>query len=171
MEPTTNNNPVTDTDPAMAPPFAAFYSEHHERLFRAVTLAIRDVDLASDATDEAMARAAERWDQISAYDTPEGWVYRVALNWSRSVFRSRGRHWKRAPSIVDHDRLPDPDVNDAVARLPRQQRIVVVARYYLDWTLADIAAALDVPIGTVKSRLSRAQDRLTEILEAPNDAS
>lgn len=171
MEPTTNSETVTGTGPAVSPSFAAFYAAHHERLFRAVALAIRDVDLASDATDEAMVRAAEHWEQVSAYDSPGGWVYRVALNWSRSVFRSRGRRWKRAPSIVTRDRLPDPDVSDAVARLPRQQRVVVVARYYLDWTLADIAVALDVPVGTVKSRLSRAQDRLAEILEVSRDTS
>jgi len=151
--------------------FARFYADHHDRLYRALTLTIRDTDLAHEAIDEAMARAAERWNTVGGYDAPEGWVYRVALNWSRSVFRTRGRRWLRAPSIVECDRLPDPDVNNAIARLPHEQRVVVVARYYLDWPLADIATSLDVPVGTVKSRLSRAQKRLADMLEAPHDKS
>ncbi|MEN8114644.1 MAG: sigma factor-like helix-turn-helix DNA-binding protein [Actinomycetota bacterium] len=151
--------------------FARFYAGHHDRLYRALALTIRDTDLAHEAIDEAMARAAERWDKVSDYAAPEGWVYRVALNWSRSVFRTRGRRWLRAPSIVECDRLPDPDVNNAIARLPHEQRVVVVARYYLDWPLADIATSLDVPVGTVKSRLSRAQKRLADILEASHDNS
>ena len=140
--------------------FRDFHLAHRDRLARAVAIAIRDTDLAVDAVDEAMARAAERWNQVSEYDAPQGWVYRVALNWARSILRRRGRRWLRAPSAVHWDQLPNPDVNRAVAGLPERQRVVVVARFYLDWTLDQIAAALDVPAGTVKSRLSRALDRL-----------
>lgn len=78
------------------------------------------------------------------------------MNWARSVLR-RNRYRHRLP-IADSsvDDLPDVDVLHEVARLPHRQRVVVVARCYLDWSLADIAAALDVPTGTVKSRLNRA---------------
>jgi RNA polymerase sigma-70 factor (ECF subfamily) len=133
-------------------------------LARAVAIAICDVDVGVDAVDEAMARAAQRWDQVAAYDAPQGWVYRVALNWARSILRRQARHWLRAPSAVHWDQLPNPDVNRAVAGLPERQRVVVVARFYLDWRIDQIAAALDVPVGTVKSRLSRALDRLAKEL-------
>ena len=146
------------------PTFATFYDTHRERLYRALALTIRDPDLAREAVDEAMARAAQRWATIHDYDAPAGWVFRVALNWSRSVFRRRSHLWRANRPHAVPDSLPDVDVNRAVAGLPEHQRVVVVARFYLDWTIDDIAAALEIPPGTVKSRLSRALSTLAETL-------
>lgn len=138
--------------------FDGFYRTHRDRLYRALVMTIRDADVASEAIDEAMARAAERWASIGAYDAPEGWVYRVALNWARSVFR-RKRPVLHPPELM-WDALPDPDVTKAVAALPYKLRVVVVARYYLDWTNPEIATGLDIPLGTVKSRIHRALAQL-----------
>jgi RNA polymerase sigma-70 factor (ECF subfamily) len=141
--------------------FDAFYAAHRDRLYRALALTIRDTDLAREAVDEAMARAAQRWSQVGGYQAPEGWVYRVALNWSRSVFRRRARSPRIPVAVVTWDTLPDVDVNRAVAALPASHRTVVVARFYLDWSIEQIAAALQIPEGTVKSRLNRATRRLS----------
>lgn len=134
--------------------FDGFYRANRDRLYRALDLTIRDSDLATEAIDEAMARAAQRWEKIGTYDSPEGWVYRVALNWARSVFRKRRPLPWRNEALWDT--LPDPDVSRAVAALPIKLRIVVVARYYLDWSVPQIAEDLEIPEGTVKSRLHRA---------------
>ncbi|MEN8040768.1 MAG: sigma factor-like helix-turn-helix DNA-binding protein [Actinomycetota bacterium] len=142
--------------------FDGFYRTHKDRLYRALVMTIRDADVASEAIDEAMARAAERWNVVADYDAPEGWVYRVALNWSRSVFR-RKRPILDPPELT-WDALPDPDVTRAVAALPYKFRVVVVARYYLDWTNPEIATGLDIPLGTVKSRIHRALAQLEEHL-------
>jgi RNA polymerase sigma factor (sigma-70 family) len=144
--------------------FDGFYRRHRDRLARALALGIRDADLATDAVDEAMARAAERWGTVGTYDSPEGWVYRVALNWSVSALRRRKLHWLRAPSLVQWDRLPNPEVNRAIARLDADVRAIIVARFYLDWTIEQIATALELPVGTVKSRLSRTLDALARQL-------
>jgi RNA polymerase sigma factor (sigma-70 family) len=142
--------------------FDGFYRTSRDRLYRALVVTIRDRDLAIEAIDEAMTRAAERWAVVGEYDFPEGWVYRVALNWSRSVLR------RRRPIVADSeavwDSLPDPDVARAVASLPLRLRTVVVARYYLDWSVPQIADRLDIPIGTVKSRLHRALERVERSL-------
>lgn len=138
--------------------FEGFHRTHRDRLYRALVMTIRNPDVASEAVDEAMARAAERWETVGGYDSPEGWVYRVALNWSRSVFRRR-RPLARSSGLV-WDVLPDPDVTRAVAALPYKMRAVIVARYYLDWSTPQIAEGLDIPLGTVKSRLHRALQRL-----------
>ena len=154
-ETVSNENPVVVS-------FDGFYRENRDRLYRALVMTVRDRDLAAEAVDEAMARAAERWSIVGAYDSPEGWVYRVALNWSRSVFRR-----KRPPlasSEVVWDTLPDPDVSRAVGALRLKFRQVIVARYYLDWSVPQIADRLDIPQGTVKSRLHRALHRLNKDL-------
>lgn len=162
----TTDELVSDEVPAIVG-FDGFYRTHRDRLCRALDLTIRDSDLAIEAIDEAMTRAAQRWEVVGCYDSPEGWVYRVALNWARSAFRRRRPLPWRGEALWDS--LPDPDVSRAVADLPVKLRIVVVARYYLDWSVPQIAEGLEIPEGTVKSRLHRALARLERDLGEAHD--
>jgi RNA polymerase sigma factor (sigma-70 family) len=158
---------ATVSDPATMRNFADFYAEWRDPIRRALALAVGDVTLADEAADEAMTRALARWAKISDYDKPEGWVYRVGLNWSRGLFRKRRyeilTQLDPDPRYIDAPH-PDVDLIAAVGHLSQQLRSIVVARYYLDWSTAAVAAALDIPEGTVKSRLSRALRRLGEEL-------
>jgi len=61
--------------------FSEFYDEWRNPIRRALAIAVGDITLADEAVDEAMTRAVESWDKISGYERPEGWVYRVGLNW------------------------------------------------------------------------------------------
>lgn len=149
--------------------FEEFYPEAHDAVFRALVLTVGDPELTADAVQEALARALARWDVVATYDNPTGWVYRVALNWTRSQFRRRAREFLmgRPP---DRPGAPVPEpidtrVTNAVAELPVGQRAVVVLRLYLDWPVEQVAAALGVSPGTVKSRQSRALARLRDRLE------
>jgi RNA polymerase sigma-70 factor (ECF subfamily) len=123
--------------------------------------------IATEAIDEAMTRAYQRWDRVSEYENPEGWVYRVAVNWSRSALRKRRNEVLREdlPERGTVDDSSDFDLRAAMERLPVKYRTVVVARYLLDWSTQETAAALRIPEGTVKSRLTRALDRLAIDLE------
>ena len=96
---------------------------------------------------------------------PGGWVYRVALNWSRSALRTRRRRRDRVlheREAVDGAVRPpaDPAVRAALAALDVKHRSVVVCRYLLGFSEEETAAALDIPAGTVKSRLHRAARQL-----------
>jgi RNA polymerase sigma-70 factor (ECF subfamily) len=146
--------------------FEDFYRVHRHEVFRAQRATIGDSDLAGEATDEAFARAYARWRSVSRMGNPPGWVYRVAINWSRDVMRSRRRYGERTlgASASIHDPEPCPEVGRAINRLTPDQRAVVVLRLWLDWSEADVASALGIARGTVKSRLSRALDAMrTEI--------
>lgn len=146
------------------------FRQLHDRrdfLYRAVALAVGDVWVAAEGIDEAMARAYQRWDRISEYDNPEGWVYRVAVNWSRSALRKR-RHEVLRDAMPEHEEVegsPDFELRAALERLPIKFRAVVVARILLDWSTEDTASALRIPEGTVKSRLKRGLGRLAVDLE------
>jgi RNA polymerase sigma-70 factor (ECF subfamily) len=142
--------------------FDEFFRVHRDRIFQATALTIGDRDLAAEATDEAMIRAFERWRRVRLYDNPPGWVYRVAINWARSQLRRRKfRDDRRVPDVVDGDDAPtDPGLLAAVAVLPLEQRSVIVLRFFLDWSQSQIADALGIPVGTVKSRTGRALERL-----------
>lgn len=149
--------------------FTNFYEAWREPIRRSLALTLGDVALADEAVDEAMTRALARWETVSTYDHPEGWLYRVGLNWARGVFRKR-RYELLAdlvPGRGSPDRLPDQDLIRAVGHLSMKLRTVVVARYYLDLSTAEVAEAFEIPEGTVKSRLSRALSRLSRELGDP----
>lgn len=146
--------------------FETFYGENWPRVYEAVAVTIREPDLANEATDEAMVRAYERWKRVSRMSNPQGWVYRVAVNWARSRLRRRSL-WKTlipSPHVTHDPEVSDPAIVEAIAGLPSRQREVVILRFLLDMSEADTAEALGVPKGTVKSRLSRALDKLREEL-------
>jgi RNA polymerase sigma factor (sigma-70 family) len=148
--------------------FDVFWRDERDRLARAVAMSIGDVALATEAVDEAMARAYQRWSHVSALDYPGGWVYRVAINWTRQLHRRRRRTpptWLASPSTANDDDGIDPAIDAALAALPPAQRWVVVCRVLLGWSEAQTADALSIPAGTVKSRLSRALDELAHTLD------
>jgi RNA polymerase sigma-70 factor (ECF subfamily) len=143
--------------------FDAFYRQARPSLGRALALALGDVDLAVEATDEALARAYERWSKVSRLDRPEGWVYRVGLNWATSVLRRRRNHQRLYTALpIEAPVITDPAVHASIAELDIDHRAVVVCRHLLGWSIAETAAALEIREGTVKSRLHRA----TRILQA-----
>jgi RNA polymerase sigma-70 factor (ECF subfamily) len=146
--------------------FETFYGVSRARIFRAVALVLGDSDIALDATEEAMTRAAERWGEVGTYENPAGWVYRVALNWARTHLRRLARERGSLQFEPGYEqRLPDPHVLQAVLALPVDYRAVVVARFLLDWSIEETAKALEIPEGTVKTRAHRALKRLHKALE------
>jgi RNA polymerase sigma-70 factor (ECF subfamily) len=153
--------------------FPEFYRESRDRIARALTLTLGDTDLALEAVDEAMARAYQRWSRVGSLDNPGGWVYRVALNWSCSVLRRRRRapHLRPERDATDVGPISEPTVLRALAELDVRQRAVVVCRHLLGWSEAETAVALSTPVGTVKSRLHRANQVLARRLDhLRNDA-
>jgi len=147
--------------------FEPFYAEHREPIARALTLVLGDAQLAGDATDEAMTRAVGRWSTVSTYANPQGWVYRVGLNWARSWLRRRRRERDRPVSFGPASSAPverNVALEDALAQLSIEHRSVVVLRFYFDWTVEQTAEALDIAPGTVKSRLARALPLLRSYL-------
>ena len=157
---------VSLTEPSLVGSFERFYRDSWQRVFRAVTLSVDETDLAREAVDEAMVRAYERWRKVSTMANPEGWVFRVATNWAVSRLRRRRLQFRHheTPHEVHDPEAPEPGLIVAVRALPRGQRDVVIARYLLDMSEVDTAAALGIPVGTVKSRLSRALVKLKEAL-------
>ena len=152
-------------DPIEPDAFEDFYVARWPHIYRTLAVVLRNPDLASEATDEAMVRAFQRWSTVRRYKNPSGWVYRVGLNWARSRVRKVGREQHGVPE--QHQRPsepPDPAVERALADLPLSQREVVVLHYLLDLSVPQISEMIDTPEGTIKSRLHRALERLRKEL-------
>lgn len=152
----------------MTADFATVFGSERDRLVRALSLALNDESLAAEAVDEAFTRALHRWHVVGDFDNPEAWIYRTARNWAMSRFRRLGRDRRYAHKIAGadraEDRLPDPELTAALASLDADRRDVLVLRFFLDWSIDQVADALEISPGTVKSRTHRALSDLEQLL-------
>lgn len=150
--------------------FDDFYVFDYPRLVSAIRLITGDADTARDAVNEACARACERLGRGHDIDVLGAWVRVVALNVARGGLRRRAsehRALERLRSMATRD-ARDPftraadtiDIHRLLAQLPRRQREVVVLYYFLDQSVANIAAELHASPGTVKATLHRARAAL-----------
>jgi RNA polymerase sigma-70 factor (sigma-E family) len=145
--------------------FDDFVAARSSALLRTAYLLTHDHALAEDLLQTALTRAWFAWDRIEGH--PEPYVRRILVNTFSTWWR---RRWNGEQATGD---LPDPGTADgtdavgdshdlwqAMARLPRRQRAVVVLRYFEDLTEAQTAAALGCSVGTVKSQASKALAKL-----------
>ena len=112
---------------------------------------------------EAFAKALPKWHRL---DVPEAYVRACVVNGCRRIQRRRSLMRRTSQPRVDVAAgLEHDHIADAVRRLPSPQREAVVLRYYLQATDPEIAQALHLPLGTVKSTVSRALTQLREAVE------
>ncbi|MEZ5139605.1 MAG: sigma-70 family RNA polymerase sigma factor [Acidimicrobiales bacterium] len=142
------------------------YDELFGPLVRLAHLIVLDGQEARDVVQDCFAGAIARWDEI---EDPRAYLRRSVANRSyRAVRDRRRRHekaerWRAGAPLVE---TGEPDVlADAIVALPPKQRAVVVLRFYVDLSTDDIAAALDVPRGSVGPTLGRALARLKQEVE------
>jgi RNA polymerase sigma-70 factor (ECF subfamily) len=159
---------------ALMDDFDALYAAHFTSLTTQLFAYIGDREEAQDVVQEAFCRAWARWRQVSTYDQPVGWVRRVAWNLATSNLR-RARvaaRFRRGYQPV-HVAPPTPDRVALVAALkavPVRQRQATVLHYLTDLPIAEIAAAMEVSEGTVKSWLHRARATLARRLDPARPA-
>lgn len=143
--------------------FGAWYGRTHGRLVGALRAVTRDADAAVDAADEAFARCLLHWERVRSMGSPDGWVYRTALNELRRIARRRALERRLLRRLPPSAPSPAPSVTgllDALGDLPPRQRTAAVLRYVADLPEADIAVAMGVTRGTVASTLSDARHAL-----------
>jgi len=145
--------------------FAVLARASFPRLYGTARLILRDPDGAEDAVQDALVLA---WRHVRAIRDPnawDAWLYRLTVRACYRVARSRKRR-----DVMELDLEPErdhagPDFAGALAdrdalgrelvRLPVDQRAVMVLHFYLDLPLTEVAAILEIPVGTAKSRLHR----------------
>lgn len=157
--------------------FGELVRAHTEGVLRVVFRMCGDQQVAEDASQEAFVQA---WLRLPAYRprTPlRNWLYRIAVNAAIDVLRKERRiHPAALDELNLSDGRPDPEasqasaerarsVQQAVLALPEASRAVLVLREYQDLSYHEIAETLDIPVGTVMSRLNYARKLLKEKLE------
>jgi RNA polymerase sigma-70 factor (sigma-E family) len=147
--------------------FAEYARDSWGALVRAAVFLGCSLSEAEDLAQTTLVRCYTSWDRVSGADNREAYVYRMLRNCLRD---SRRRRWwgerpsDRVPETLAPDHTAAIDTADAVHRalagLSQVSREVVVLRYFVQLTEQQTADVLDIPTGTVKSRLSRALARL-----------
>jgi RNA polymerase sigma-70 factor (sigma-E family) len=156
--------------------FSAYLAARQPALLRTAYLLTGDAHTAEDVVQTAFAKLYLAWDRIQRSESLDGYVRRIVVNEANSLWRRPWRRRERAAEVLPE--TPVSDVYDdgladrvwqVVATLPPRQRAVVVLRYYEQLTEAEIAQALRITEGTVKSQASRALATLRAAGDALND--
>jgi RNA polymerase sigma-70 factor (ECF subfamily) len=163
---------VRDAQRGSVDALEALFRREWPRAYRAAYLVVHDAAVAEDVAQEAFLAAVRALDRFDRRRPFGPWMHRIAVN--RAIDVSRARALRRevdaaaaAPEEAPPDRpsLPFSDeLLGALRELGPEQRAIVALRYLFEYTPGEIARALELPRGTVNSRLRRALDRLAELL-------
>lgn len=151
---------------------------HQEAVFRLAYLLLGDADEAADIAQEAFIRAFRSLHQFDESRPVRPWLLRIASNLSRNRRRSLGRYFAALQRFGRADVSSTPDIEaeagrqrdvyalwQAVQRLHPSDQQIVYLRYFLELSVDETAAVLEIASGTVKSRLHRALRRLRDVIE------
>jgi RNA polymerase sigma-70 factor (sigma-E family) len=158
--------------PRMAPPgenpgFRDYVTARSGSLLRMAYLLTRNLADAEDLVQAALAKTYQAWDRIEDRNALDGYVRRAMVNTHISWWRRRRVEEYPTDEIPDRaiaDHAGDSELSDALSRaldrLPSRMRAAVVLRYFEDMSEAEVAQALGISQGTVKSTVSRAVAKL-----------
>ena len=150
------------------------YAAHYRRLVRLAVLLVRDVETAEEVVQDSFVAMHGRWRRLRDPDKGLAYLRQTVVNRSRSVLRHRAVEQRNQPAPLRDVAGADEAtlsaerrarVLEALRELPERQREVIALRYYSDLSEAQIAEALGISRGAVKSHASRGAASLRHLLE------
>jgi RNA polymerase sigma-70 factor (sigma-E family) len=179
---------TTDTHRGVDPPatsidrvcgFEDFFERHRSGLGRLALLLTGDVSSAEDLTADVFLAVWRQWDTITGLEAQLAYVRRMMINMAASLTRRLFRERRRialmrggeTDVVRDPDGADSVDVRAALLRLPVRRRACVVLRHALDLSEAEVAEALDISVGTVKSQTSKGMAQLHTLLSTSGNES
>jgi RNA polymerase sigma-70 factor (sigma-E family) len=150
------------------------YSLHYRALVRLAALLVRDVPTAEEVVQDSFMAMHGGWQRLRDAENALAYLRQAVVNRSRSVLRHRtvvDKNLQKAPPDMpsaEHGALAQLErsaVVDALRKLPERQREAIVLRYYADFSEAEIAAAMKISRGAVKSHTARGMAALRAVLE------
>jgi RNA polymerase sigma-70 factor (sigma-E family) len=152
----------------------ALYAVQYRPLVRLAALLLRDVDVAEEVVQDSFVAMHGSWRRLRDTDLALAYLRTSVVNRSRSALRHRAVEQRHAPAPMpdqasaEHgalETLEREEIIRALHRLPRRQREVLVLRYYVDLSEAQIADTIGISRGAVKSHASRGMATLRTTLE------
>lgn len=154
--------------------FASIARGSADRLFAVAHRILRDVGRAEDAVQQTLVTAWRELPGLRDAERFEAWIHRILVHACYAEVRRASTWSSNVVTLTIEAPMPDSTgdvatrdaLERAFRRLPPEQRAVFVLHHYLGWPLGEIAESLDVPVGTLKSRLHYATSTLRAALEA-----
>jgi RNA polymerase sigma-70 factor, ECF subfamily len=154
--------------------FAVLAAGAVNRMYATARLILRDAELAEDATQDALVHAWRGLPALRDAERFDAWLHRLLVRSCSDIGRHR-RRWRAQIAIMPREPA-EPDATTGLAdrdqlergllRLTEAQRTILVLSFYVGLSPTEVAAALDIPVGTAKSRLHYALDALRGVIDA-----
>ncbi len=162
----------------------SLYDRHRQMVYRTALAITGDADAASDLLQDVFLRLYRFADRVDPSLPLQPWLYRMTANLSYTWVKRQSRwlrpledlaEWlgwtRKNPHLQAVDAVDDVgQLKQALLKLSVNQRVVVVMFYINDLSVQEIAEILDIPVGTVKSRLHYGRQALKEVLEKQSQA-
>ena len=155
--------------------FGEIVARYRSRVYGYLLRMVRSPALAEDLAQDTFVRAWQNIDRFRGDGSFEGWLLRIAYTTFLQDHRRRKRRGDETPpdsAARDRDSAlsvpagdESPDLDRVLAALPPDIRSMVMMAYGYGYTHAEIASAMSMPVGTVKSHISRARSRLRELFD------
>jgi RNA polymerase sigma-70 factor (ECF subfamily) len=149
--------------------FVALCNLLKTKLYRTAKGILGNESLALDAVSEAIFRAFKGIKRLREFKYAETWFIRIQINAANDFYRRQKNEivMEKVPEGIYHDDHSELEFTQMIESLQPELREIISLKYYSGYTLAEISAILDIPEGTVKSRLNRALNLLR--LEVSNE--
>src|SRR5665213_116516 len=148
--------------------FDALIGPHFEAAYRTALAILGNPDEANDAVQEAAVKAWRKLNQLHEGKPARPWFLAIVANQCRSERRARWWSVIRLPQVdsIEHDPQTETvDIDRALAKLPREDRLALFLHFYLDLPMEEVGAVLGLSAGGAKTRVYRAAKKLRPGLE------
>ena len=154
------------------PDVTTLFEKHFARLVKSLSFIVLDPETAADVAQDAFLQLHKHWSQVSGFDDPVAWVYRVAVNRATDHRRRLARAMRLQQKLIgdysDTDRPRwhvDHDFLQLLKRLPIQQRTAAALYYVGDFRVREIADLMGISQGAASSHLHRAREALLPVMQ------
>ncbi|MCA0173184.1 RNA polymerase sigma factor [Bacillus sp. RAR_GA_16] len=156
--------------------FETIYLTHKDSLYRFLYRYTRDEQLSIDLVQDTFVKFHKYQDQFDVTRASlKTYLFKIGYQLMINKLKRRAKWQSLLPFLIKKEAIFTSDsvekmtIQWALKQLPEKQRAVILLIYYHDMTQQDVASILDIPVGTVKSRLATAIKRLRHLLEGEND--
>jgi RNA polymerase sigma-70 factor, ECF subfamily len=153
------------------------YETYKSKVFRTAFLMTKNIHLSEDITQETFIRVFNKIDRFDSCSSFEPWLYKVTVNVTRNILRKNsviqlltGKNNDYDYSLIDKILKKEQDdfLGACISRLSFKTKSVIVLKYFNGFSQEEISSILEIPVGTVKSRIHNGLNKLRVQLEGEN---
>ena len=162
--------------------FCKYIRQYETDMFRFAKSIVGNQADGEDAMQESILKAYEKIDTLRSRRKFKAWIFQILANECYQILRNRQRQeltdpfeFSKQDSEYDHltadTNIENGEILSYISKIPKQYQEVLILYYYDEFSTKEIAKILDIPQGTVKSRLARGRKQLRDLLEMEGEGA